>query len=321
MLAAVFGGSTTAVALWVGVMVGGFTLAVVASRRALGHATDLVAATGLPPFVVGITLLAVGTDLPEIANSIVSSISGHGDINVGDSIGSAATQSTLVLGLLPLLGGAFVVLRRQVLGIGIVTVGTLTLGAMLMGDGLLTRAEAALLLAAFVGGAGITWAVAPVTPAEEAPASSVRRWRSVVLALGSLAVVGVGALAAVWALTNLAQRLDAPEYVLAFFAASLGTSLPELVVDVAAVRQGRTEMAVGDALGSSFVDSTLSVAAGPLIVPITVSSSFVVRGSLAAAVAIALVVAVLAVRRRHDLRSGAVLLAIYLAFYVVIIGA
>lgn len=321
MVAPGIDGSTAAVGLWIGVMVGGFALAVVASRRALSHASELVASTGLPPFVVGITLLAIGTDLPEIANSIVSSISGHGDINVGDSIGSAATQSTLVLGLLPMLGGAFVVLRRQVVGIGIVTVGTLILGAMFMGDGELSRAEAALLLAAFVGGAGITWAVAPVTSVDETAPPSEGRLRSVVLALGALAIVGVGALAAVWALTKIAERFDAPEYVLAFFAASLGTSLPELVVDVAAVRQGRTEMAVGDALGSSFVDSTLSVAVGPLIVPITVSSSFVVRGSLAAAVAIAAVVAILALRRRHDARSATALLLIYLAFYVVIIGA
>lgn len=320
MLAGLLDGPTAAVIFWIGMMVGGFVIAVVASRRALHHATDLIAATGLPPFVVGITLLAIGTDLPEIANSVVSSISGHGDINVGDSIGSAATQSTLVLGLLPLLGGAFVILRRQVLGIGIVTVGTLILGAMLMGDGQLSRGEAALLLAAFVGGAGVTWAVAPLSPAEEVPLSTARRGRSVALALGALAVVGAGAMAAVWALTNIAERLDAPEYVLAFFVASLGTSLPELVVDVAAVRQGRTELAVGDALGSSFVDSTLSVAAGPLLVPIAVSSSFVVRGSLAAAAAIAIVVAVLALRRRHDARSAVALIAIYLAFYVVVIG-
>ena len=98
-------------------MVAGFAVTIIASRSAVGEAQKLAAGTRIPPFVLGITLVAIGTDLPEIANSIVASISGHGDINVGDSVGSAATQSTLVLGLLPFLGGAIAIGRRPVVRI------------------------------------------------------------------------------------------------------------------------------------------------------------------------------------------------------------
>lgn len=309
-----------AVPFWIIVMIGGFLIAVLASRRALTHAIALSAGTSLPPFIVGITLLAVGTDLPEIANSIVSSISGHGDINAGDSIGSAATQSTLVLGLLPILGGAFSIGRRQVAGIGGVTVGALLLGAILMSDGDISRLDALVLIGSTLLGTALTWLSLPATDVpsrEEAPPNRVAE---ALLALGSLAFVAAGAMIAVWAVTSLAEELDVPEYVLAFFLASVGTSLPELVVGVTAVRQGRTQLAVGDALGSSFLDSTLSIAAGPLLVPVAVTADLVVRGSIAAAVAIALVVVTLVTRRRHDKVSGVILLALYVAFYVVILG-
>jgi hypothetical protein len=98
-------GTAGVLAIGIAAIVGGFAVTVVASRRAVSDAAVLAAGTRLPPFLVGITLLAIGTDLPEIANSIVASVTGHGDINVGDSVGSAATQMTLVLGLLPILGG------------------------------------------------------------------------------------------------------------------------------------------------------------------------------------------------------------------------
>lgn len=62
--------------VWTLGVVVGLTLAVAASRRALAEAADLGAAVGLSPFAIGMTIVAVGTDLPEVANSIVACASG-----------------------------------------------------------------------------------------------------------------------------------------------------------------------------------------------------------------------------------------------------
>lgn len=74
------------------VLMTGLLVAVMSSRWAVGHLTAFAAGTRIPPFVIGITLVSIGTDLPEIANSLVASVTGHGDINIGDSIGSATRQ-------------------------------------------------------------------------------------------------------------------------------------------------------------------------------------------------------------------------------------
>jgi cation:H+ antiporter len=299
---------------------GGFLSAVLASRRAVANTVELAAGTRIPRFVIGFTLLAVGTDLPEIANSIASSVTGHGDLNVGDSVGSTATQVTLVLGLLPIIAAAsFAISRRRFVRVGALTVVALLLGAALMLDGHVSRTDALILLAMWAVGSVLTFSRAPQGTQLDLPLAARGKLAKVGVVLVALAVVGVGALSAVWGMTVLAEAMSVPEYVIAFFGASIGTSLPELIVEFTAVRQGQSELAIGDALGSSFVDATLSIGAGPLIAPVAVTSSLVVRGSLTAAGAVVMVVALLAARRRHDWVTGLVLVLIYLAFYFLLV--
>jgi cation:H+ antiporter len=126
---------------------------------------------------------------------------------------------------------------------------------------------------------------------------------------------------AVRALVRIAELAGVPEFVIAFFGASLGTSAPEIVVDFTALVRGAPAIALGDALGSSLVDATLSIGAGPLVAPAEVTPRLAVVGSLYACVAVGIVGVLLAARRRHDRRSAAVLLALYGAAYLVLLGA
>src|ERR671915_1367792 len=92
--------------------VGGLAVALVASDRAVAYTRALAAALGAPTFIVGVVLVAIGTDLPEIANSIAAHVEGEGDVNVGDSVGSTLTQYTLVLGLFPVAVSVIAIDRR-----------------------------------------------------------------------------------------------------------------------------------------------------------------------------------------------------------------
>src|ERR671915_990812 len=107
------------VALQVFLFVGGLALALVASDRAVAYTRALAAALGAPAFIVGVALVSIGTDLPELANSVAAHAQGEGDVNVGDSVGSTLTQYTFVLGLFPFVAAVIPIQRRQV---GLVTV-------------------------------------------------------------------------------------------------------------------------------------------------------------------------------------------------------
>ncbi len=299
----------------------GLAVALAASDVAVSYTRALAAGFGAPPFVVGVVLVGVGTDLPEIANSIASHLQGEGDVNVGDSIGSTLTQSTFVLGIFPLVAGVLVISRRQVGLITVLTIAGLGLTTLFVLDGHLDRLEGLALIAA--------WGVATVVVTKllsggvgDAP-PAVRhngRFRQGLIALGALAVVGGGATLAVYSLVRLANSIGVPEFLLAFFGASVGTSLPEVMVDITALRRGAPGIALGDALGSSLVDSTLSIGAGPAVAPADVTTRLAVVGSVYTLGAIAAVGALLTVRRRHDRASAVVLIGLYALSYAVLLS-
>lgn len=304
--------------LWLAVLVTGLVVAVYAARWSVGHLVAFAAGTRIPPFVIGITLVSVGTDLPEIANSVVASLQGLGDINVGDSIGSAMVQATLILGLLPLLTGSFPIARGRVSRIGAVTVASLLLGAGLMADGDLSRVDAGLLLLAWVAGTVLIWRDLPPDAETFVQVREPASAKHLVIAIVGLLLVGLGSTTAIQALTRLSELWSMPEYLVAFLVASVGTSLPEVVVEYQAVKKKQWDMAVGDAFGSSFVDSTLSLGIGPMVAPVTVSASLVLTGSLVAAAAIGASALILAGRQRHNWASGFALIALFAFGYLLV---
>jgi len=301
------------------VLIAGFGLAVWSSAQAVGHLRILSARTSIPPFFLGVTLVALGTDLPEIANSIVSSYTGHGDLNAGDSVGSVLTQATLVLGLLPLLAGPFEIRRMRVFVVATATMVALGLGIFVMRDSYLSRMDGGVLILSWLVGSLII--VRHLTPASEQVeiVEEHSGFYHTALSLVFLALIGVGATAAVRALVTLSTLLSVPEYVLAFVVGALGTSLPELVFDVTAIRSGLNDMAIGDVLGSSWVDATVSLGIGPLLFPVVVSGAEAVRGSLIALVAIGLVALILPLSKRHTRVKGVALILVYLLAYAALL--
>lgn len=134
-----------------------------------------------------------------------------------------------------------------------------------------------------------------------------------------LGAVAIGAVLVVLGFTELAAWFGVPEYASSFLVLSLGTSLPELFIDGRAIRKGDTQLALGDIVGSSFVDATVSLGIGPTLFPVAVSAS-TVTGSLIAAVVVGLAIALLVLRTEHDRKSGFFLLALYAVSYAVLIA-
>ncbi len=310
------------IALYSLLFVDGLGLALVASDVAVAYTRALAAALGAPPFIVGVVLVSLGTDLPEIANSIAAHVQDEGDVNVGDSIGSTLTQYTLVLGLFPLVAGALAIDRRQIGVVTVLTMCGLGLTSLFVADGWLGRWDG---LALVVAWAVFTYAIVRVIPGsrpEDPPAVRLAgRGGQTVVVLGALAVVGVGATVAVRSLVRLAELAGVPEFIIAFFGASLGTSAPEIVVDFTALVRGSPAIALGDALGSSLIDATLSIGIGPLVAPAAVTAGLALTGAIYTFVAGGAVGGLLGGRRRHDRRSMVGLLGLYFLAYVVLLSA
>ena len=301
------------IVFWILAAVAGLSLAVWSSGRTLDSAVSLARRLGLSPFIIGMTIIAIGGDLPEIANSITASAQGHGDLNVGDSIGSVVTQLTLVAGILCFLKPVKTE-RRPVAIAGWLTVLAVLFGAGLMSDNNLSRTDGLL----HIGFWGLgTWIVQHdghvVTP-EQTELFERGLFVEVRDLVVGLSGVAVGALLLVQGFVHGAESLGVPEYATSFLVLSLGTSVPELVINGRAIRSGQSSLAIGGIVGSSFVDATISMGIGPALFPTIVSPEAKV-GSLIAAVIVFLAISFLAYRPVHDRWSGVVLISLYIPIF------
>jgi cation:H+ antiporter len=301
--------------IWISIIIAGLGIMVFASQKIVRHVSMLAYGLSVPPFILGMTLVSVGTDLPEIANSIIASVTGHGDLNVGDSIGSIMTQVTLVLGLIPIIAKPFRVRPKRMMLISGLTILGLAIGCLLLFDGYFSRLDAVILFSTWIFFSYVgTKYSKPLSEPVLVTTQDKKIVHGLITLFGILLLLA-GATSTVKGITELAAIFDVPEYLISFFGASLGTSLPELVVDITAIREGKKGLAIGDIVGSCMVDATLSISAGPLIAPTLITAYLAVKGSIITIFVIALSIGLIALRKKHDYYSGLALLGLYAGVY------
>lgn len=231
-------------------------------------------ALGLPPFVIGVTIVALGTSLPEMVSSILAVVHNNSEIVVGNIVGSNITNILLIIGSvafigksihiefnfkridLPFLFGTAAFLFYALWDLNI----ALWEGAVFLGLTLIY------ILLSLSKGKDITDEVAPTLT-----------WQ--VIALLFLAGVGVyfGAKYNIESVVKIGAYFEISPAIIALTAVSLGTSLPELFVSLAAVRKGKAEMAIGNVLGSNIYNviaiGGVSRLFGEIEVPLNIKTS------------------------------------------------
>lgn len=105
------------------------------------------------------------------------------------------------------------------------------------------------------------------------------------------------------------------EYLISFFVVAIGTSLPELMVDLAAIRKKQYELAIGDVIGSCIVDACFSIGIGLLIFPVTVSGKLVIVTGLYAIFVSTVVISTFIIREKVDKMTRAFFIFLYLLSY------
>lgn len=299
----------------------GIVLMAYSSDKAVDHSVKIASALRISPLIIGLVLVSIGTDLPEIVNSIISCAVGHADIELGDSLGSVLTQMTLVIGLLPFLAGKFKVKKKEVLIIGACEVLALILAVSIAEKGYFTRINAFFLVASWPVFILLTRSATKRNPKEKEYATAhtnKRRLHHFAIATLGFVGVAVGAYVVIQSVIKLSAVFHISEYLISFFVMSIGTSLPELIVEIIALRKKQYELAIGDAIGSCLVDATVSVGIGQLLFPQAVSGGTAMITGLYAIFGSIVVVLTLALRERVDKKAGALFILIYLLSYTLL---
>ena len=241
---------------------------------ALEGALRISARYGVSRGFVGLTVLAIGTGLPELVVGVVGGMEQLAGVDasgvvVGNMTGSVVAQGALVLGV----SGLFVCLRlapRMIRRDGVIQLLAIGLFALMGIDGRIVRAEGAVLI---VGYAIYLVALIQAERNEKYEPEAVKG-RAIVdfmtVALG-LATVVVAAHVVVVNAISIAQDWNISQTVIGIFLVGAGTSLPELALSVRAATTGQSSISVGNVIGSNTFDLMVPVGASSVLFPLTVT--------------------------------------------------
>ncbi|AFK18686.1 sodium:calcium antiporter [Haloferax mediterranei ATCC 33500] len=296
----------------------GLAALVFGADRAVTAAAEVASFYGVSPFFIGVTLISVGTSIPEMTTSIYAASYGAGDLVVGNIIGSETSQITLAIGIVALIA-PIVADRRDVMVYG----GAMTLAMIIMlltlEDGVVQRSEGFLMMLAYVnfvytlytneGGEEIA---EEVVEEEKTPERGLPR-----VAFGLLLVV-VGGQVMVTNGVELARLVGISEYSVGLLT-GLGTTAPEIVVAGIAAKEGREGISVGSILGSNITDPVFSLGIGALVADVVVTdlASVTPSGLYMLVVSLA-VLALLYWQEGIDRRAALLCLGLYLPTFVVL---
>jgi cation:H+ antiporter len=313
--------SIVAILVPVLVLIAGLILLLFSSDTAVEHSVDIASALGVSPLIIGLVLVSIGTDLPEVVNSIMASQMGHGDINVGDSLGSVLAQITLVLGLMPFLVGTFKVKKKEVLIIGVCEILALIIALSIVEKGYITRVNAFFLIFSWLLFMLIVRSFTKnknIKQENRTPSSDRRYFYHFRRAALGFAGIAIGAYFVIQSVIAISEIFHISEYIISFFAVAIGTSLPELFVNVTAARKNEYELTVGNAIGSCIFDACFSIGIGPLIFPISVSGNLAMITGVYALFGSIMVILMLAFKEKVDRKTGVFFITLYLFSYIML---
>ena len=228
----------------------------------------------ISPFVIGATLIALGTSLPEMAVSMSASIKGSGDIAVANVIGSTIFNISLVLGAVFLIAKKIEPKRDLFAKDSSWSLFPILIFILMGIDGKLSQLDGFLFV--MLMGAYLLFLIQSnqVEEIEEDLTKEKFAWVKtiVLLTVGFVLVVG-GADFAIDSAGNIAREFGISEWIIGLFLVAFGTSLPELVVSIQAARNNNADMAIGAIIGSNVANFTMVLGLSSIVNPLNVDLS------------------------------------------------
>ncbi|MEO1509219.1 MAG: calcium/sodium antiporter [Cyanobacteria bacterium J06633_23] len=241
-------------------------------------------AIGLPPFIVGVTIVSMGTSLPELLSSLLGIFQGAPEVVASNVIGSNIANICLVVGTAAIMSTRLLRVMYNLISVDLpLFVGSAFLFALMAAsEQRFTQGEALILVIGYIvylfyilqssdetapSNDGETVVPSSASP----PSSTARSLREILILILSGIFIFLGANYTIDALIQISDRLSIGKDIIAISAVALGTSLPELLVTINASLKGKAELAVGNVIGSNIFNIFVVMGVPGLIAPLPVS--------------------------------------------------
>ena len=303
--------------LQIALLVGGLLLILFGANYLVDGSSSIARRFGLSEFVIGLTIVGIGTSTPEMVVSFMSSFQGKADMAIGNIVGSNIFNTLMILGVTALISPLAITksnLKRDIPLNIIVTVMLILLGMNLTifgkGQDQLCRIDGAILLALF---AGYLWTSFKSDQGDsEEGGEGIKEYKngvSVLMIIAGLAGLIVGGRLFVNSATELAKMFGVSDKFIAITIMAAGTSMPELATCVVAALKGRGQLALGNILGSNISNILLILGGSALINPLSFNGmTYIDLGTVLVSALFILGSAYLFKKKSLDRFEGAVLL-------------
>ena len=262
-------------------IVAGLVLILLGSDWLVDGASGIARRYGISEFIIGMTIVGIGTSMPELVSSAIAAVSGHGDMALGNVTGSNICNILLILGVTALIspiGFTRSNIRKDIpfaLGVSVFLLLLLYNGFGMvgaMGVPGVSRMDSLLLLLLFVVFMADSFRSSKDGAEEAEEVKQMPIVKAVILILLGLTGLIFGGRLFVDHTVNIAERFHVSEAFISITLMAVGTSLPELATCVVAAMKGKNQLALGNIIGSNIFNIALIVGASAAISPFEIDS-------------------------------------------------
>ena len=278
-------------------------------------ASNIARRLKIPSLIIGLTLVSIGTSAPELSVSITAALQQRNDISFGNIIGSNVFNTLIVVGASALFTKLAISSDVKRFDIPVLIGIYILLGifAFTGAEFGFSRLEAAVLLALFVAYIVFLILRNKNAPAEESEPPKQKWYVSLIFSVLGIAAIIFGGDLVVDSASDIATALGMSELLVGLTIVAIGTSLPELVTSIVAAKKGEMDMAVGNAVGSSIMNSILILGTTAVITPFTVDFILIID---VAVMLLSVLILVFATLKKNEIGkfTGILMIAVYLAY-------
>lgn len=305
----------------------GLVMILVGSDWLVEGASGVARKYGISEFVIGMTIVGIGTSMPELVSSVISAFGGHGDMALGNVTGSNICNILLILGVTALISPIDFTknnVRKDIpfaIGVSLFLLLILYNGFGLVGEmGVpgVSRMDALYLLLIFVVFMIDSFKSAKQDDNEEAEnVKPMPMGKAVLLVAVGLAGLIFGGRFFVDHTVNIAERFHVSEAFISITLMAVGTSLPELATCVVAALKGKNQLALGNVIGSNIFNIALIIGTSAAISPFAIQSISVVDMAMVIVAVLLLWMAAVTFKKNElDRAEGAIFLLCYIGYIV-----
>lgn len=302
-------------------LVVGFVMLIKGADWFVEGASKIADRFGIPQLVIGLTIVAMGTSLPEAAVSISAAVQGSAEITIGNVLGSNILNVLIILGLTSVVRTISVQKSTVYYEIPFVIIVTAVLAGVGLMDNRVSRLEGVLLWVFFIAYMLYLLVMAKKgAPMGDVPEAGKNEslLKLIFFVIFGAAIIVFGSDITVDAATKIATAFGMSERFIGLTIVALGTSLPELVTSVTAAIKGKADIAVGNIVGSNIFNVLFVVGTTALITPVTYAAGFTVDSIVAIASVVLLFLCV--IKGKKLTRTGGIIMLVgYAAYFVYLI--